>query len=832
MPLQKLQFRPGVNRESTSLANEGGWFESDKIRFRSGSPEKIGGWIVDTGTIPVPSTGSVLAPPSSAPYWGICRSLWNWVTLSGYNLLALGTNLKYYIQQSVNGSFYDVTPIRETTAAGAVTFAASNGSSTITVTDTAHGAVAGDFVTFSGAATLGGNITAAVLNQEYQVQSILTNNSYTITARDSTTGVAVTANGSDSGSGGPSTVGAYQINTGSATNTIATGWGAGGWGGSFGPSATTTLNGSLSSSATSITVISNTTFTATGTLLIDSEVITYSGVSGTTIFTPCVRGVASTNVSHLSGTTVYQFPATSTGWGASASTGVAVNMRLWSQSNYGQDLIFNARGGPMYYWAVGNTPTLYDRGQTMSAGGTVTIRGSSATCDATTPSLVNSVMVSDSSRFVIAFGCNDPTGAYASTSLNPMQVRWSAQEAFNTWIPAANNQAGDYLLSHGSSIVAAIQTRQEILVLTDAAIYSMQYLGPPLVWGFQILGDNISIAGPNAIATANNVTYWMGVDKFYMYSGRVETLPCTVRQYVYENINLGQGAQIFAGTNEGYSEIWWFYCSVTGPYGTGTAANPNTIIDRYVIYDHLERTWCYGTMQRTAWLDSSLRDYPLAAGYGVCNFTGYISGTTLTVTGVSSGALMVGSTILGTGVPTNLTITASIGLGVYTVSTTATVGSQSAPASFLGISTLQTQGGNLIYQENGTDDGTTNPVSPITAYVQSSDFDIGDGHNFGFVWRLIPDITFDGSYSTVPSADFTLLPRTNPGANYGNSNNPTVTSAQNYQNQRSYNVQQFTQQVYVRLRGRQMAFKVGSNDIGVQWQLGASRIDVRADGRR
>jgi hypothetical protein len=821
----------------------------------------------------------------------------------------LGTNLKFYIQQSANGSFYDVTPIRNTTLAGDVTFSATNGSSTIVVTDAAHSAVAGDFVTFSGAVSLGGNIIANVLNQEYQVVTVLSNNTYTITARN-TAGATVTANGSDTGTGGALTVGAYQINTGSATNTIATGWGAGGWGGSAGPSVTTTVytggvtntsttvyTGGVTDSAgtinvnsvtgfaaagsisidgeiisyTSVTVstpssfngctrgASGTTaaghlaganvyqiypttinvnsvsgFAASGTILIDNEVITYTSVTAGTpsTFNGATRGAPNTNVTHSAGTSVYQFPTTSTGWGASASSGIAINLRLWSQTNYGQDLIINPIGGPMYYWAVNGSPTTYDRSQLISAGGTVSIRGSSVTCDSTTPSAVNFVTVSDSSRFVVAFGCNDPTGVYATTTLNPMQIRWSDQEAFNTWTPAPTNQAGDYLLSHGSSIVTAIQTRQEILVLTDAAIYSMQFLGAPLVWGFQILGDNISIVGPNAIATANNVTYWMGTDKFYMYSGRVETLPCALRQYVYEDINLGQGAQVFAGTNEGYSEVWWFYCSISGPFGTGTPQSPNTIVDRYVVYNHLERTWYYGTMQRTAWLDSSLRDYPLAAGYGVCNFTGSISGTTLTVTAVASGRLMVGSTILGNGVPTNMTITA-LGsgtgtTGTYTVSTTATVASQ----AMLAFSTLATQGGTLIYHENGVDDGTTNPVSPITAYVQSSDFDIGDGHNYGFVWRLIPDVTFDGSESTAPSVDFTVLPRANPGANYGNSNNPTVTSANDYQNQRTYNVQQFTQQVYVRVRGRQMAFKVGSNDIGVQWQLGASRIDVRADGRR
>jgi hypothetical protein len=581
--------------------------------------------------------------------------------------VSLGTNLKFYIQNSSGGSFNDVTPIRLTTSAGAVTFAATNGSPTITVTSVAYGGQTGDFVIFSGAASLGGNITAAVLNREYQI-TYVSANTFTITA-------SVNANGSDSGNGGGSTVGNYQITTGNTTFTFGTGWGAGGWSG-----------------------------VTTG--------------------------------------------ASSTGWGSPAATGVGIQLRLWSQSNYGEDLIFNPRGGAMYYWANNANPNVYDRGQIIKASTNVVTKAGTVTPDATCPSVVNFVMVSDASRFVFAFGCNDPTGVYATTVQDPMQLRWSDQNSFGTWLPSITNQAGGVRLSHGSAIVAAIQTRQEILVLTDAAIYSLQYLGAPYVWSTQLLGDNISIASPNAMATANNVTYWMGTDKFYMYSGRVETLPCAIRSFVYNDINLSQAFQFFAGTSEGYNEIWWFYCSSSA-----------TTIDRYVIYNHLERTWAYGTLARSAWMDSPLRAEPMSAGYAGNN-------------------------------------------------------------------------GRLIYQETGVDNNETGTPVAIESYVQSSDFDIGDGHNFGFVWRLIPDLTFDGSYVDQPSADFTVRPRQNPGANYGSSDTPTVTSTQNYVGQRTYNVQQFTEQVYVRIRGRQMAFKVSSNDLGVQWQLGAPRIDVRPDGRR
>ena len=849
MPLQKLQFRPGVNREGTTLSNEGGWYDCDKIRFRSGYPEKIGGWQRDAGSyyasVPtgtfISGGTSTAAIPTSAAYWGVAKAMWNWINLTSYNLLSVGTNLKYYIQNSSGGAYNDVTPIRSTTSAGAVTFAATNGSATIVVTCAGSGVQVGDFVCFSGAASLGGNITAAVLNQEYQVQTVTSNNTFTITA-------TATANGSDSGNGGASTVGNFQLTTGNTTFTYGTGWGAGGWGGSTGPSASTTLSGTLSAvsftslttnlttSATTVVVASTSGFSAAGSILIESEVISYTGVTATsftgctraasgttaathtgalgvsqyttgvtincasasvfaatgtiyigsegitysgktaTSFTGCTRAANGTTPSaHASSDLISQYGSTATGWGSAATTGIGIQLRLWSQSNYGEDLIFNPRGGAMYYWANNASPNLYDRGQIIKASTSVTTKSGTFTPDATCPSVANYVLVSDSSRFTFAFGCNDPTGVYATTAQDSMQVRWSDQNTVATWLPSITNQAGGVRLSHGSTIITAIQTRQEILVLTDSAIYAFQYLGAPYVWGNQLLADNISIASPNAVSVVNNVTYWMGADKFYMYSGRVETLPCALRQYIYGNINLNEAFQIHSGTNEGYNEIWWFYPSITGTTstgenGTGTAGSPNTLIDRYVIYNHLERTWYYGTMNgttvrpRTAWLDSPLRAEPMAA-------IGYNSS------------------------------------GSYT-------------------------NGAVVYHETTVDNNETSTPLAIDAYVQSSDFDIGDGHNFGFVWRLIPDITFDGSTAAAPSADFTVRPRNFPGSNYGSSDNRAVDSAQSYVSTTTYNVQQFTQQVYVRIRGRQMAFKISSTDLGTQWQLGVPRIDVRPDGRR
>ena len=712
MPLQKLQFRPGVNREGTTLSNEGGYYDCDKVRFRSGFPEKIGGW----------------AALSYNTFQGVCRSLWNWVTLRQANLLGVGTNLKFYIESG--GAYYDITPLRLSTT-NTTTFAATNGSTTITVTDTtASGLQVGDFVTFSGAVSLGGVITAAVLNSEFQIQSILSGTQYTVTS-------SVAANASDVGTGGANTDAAYQISVGPPINTVGTGWGVSPWGGFIPGSTSSTLNGAIDNVVTTITVVSTSAFTASGAIWINGEYITYSGKTATD-FTGCTRGADGTTAASQSDGAVVSQATAFPGWGeAYNSSSVSVELRLWSQSNFGEDLLFSPRGGALYLWQPGSgvTPSFGTRG--------------TAVTGTDVPAVINEIMVSDTSRIVIAFGCND-YGSYGTTALDPLLIRWSAQESYTDWTPAATNQAGSYRLSHGSTIVGALQTRQEIVVWTDAAIYSMQYLGPPYIYGFNLLADNISIASPNAMATAAGVVYWMGVDKFYMYSGRVETLPCSVRTFVFQDINRNQFSQFFAGTNEGFSEVWWFYCSAN-----------SDVIDRYVIFNYLDRVWYYGTLGRTAWLDSPLRDFPQAA----------------------------------------------------------------------------TENNIIVFHEAAVDNGETNPPSAISCYVQSSDFDIGDGHNYGFVWRIIPDITFDGSDTTgatsdKPAVNFTVRPRQNPGSNYGLADNPTVTSAQSYAGQTTYNVQQFTEIVYTRIRGRQMAFKVESNSIGTQWQLGVPRIDTRPDGRR
>ena len=615
MPLKKLLLKSGVNRENTRYTSEGGWYECDKIRFRQGTPEKIGGW----------------QRISSTTFQGVCRSLWNWVTLGSQNLIGVGTNLKFYIEQG--GAYNDITPLRGTVVL-TNPFETTSGSPIVVVTDANGGFVDGDFVTFSGASAVGG----VTPDGEYQITLTPTTNEYTIDVGTPATSTAT---------GGGTVTAAYQINTGAAFAIPLTGWGASFWG------------------------------------------------SGT-------WGVGSTSTDTI---------------------------RLWSQSNFGEDLVFGPRGGPIYYWdATGGIAT---RGVALSSLG-----GASDV-----PTSQRLIEISDINRFVFAFGAND----FGTATVNPMLVRWSDQGSAVDWTPSVTSQAGFLTLSRGSEIVAAKQSRQEVLVWTDAALYAMQYVGAPVVWSAQLVGENTSIAGQNAVAYANGVAYWMGKDKFYKYDGRVQPLRCDLRKFVFGDLNSQQYDQVVAGTNESYHEVWWFYCS-----------SETTQNDRYVVYNYMEDVWYYGTLARTAWLDSGLRDHPLAATYS----------------------------------------------------------------------------SNLVDQELGTDCNETGVTYPIHAYLASAECDLEDGHQFAFVWRILPDIRFDGSTAASPSATMTLLPLANSGSGYnspasvgGNSSRPVTRTA-------VLPVEEYTGQIYTRVRGRQMAIKVESTGEGVQWQLGAPRIDMRPDGRR
>jgi hypothetical protein len=704
MALKKLTLKAGVNKENTRYTNENGWYVSDKVRFRQGTPEKIGGW----------------QRISATTFLGVCRSLWNWVTLASLNLIGVGTNLKFYIESG--GAYNDITPIRATSTINNNPFALT-ASTTVTVTDTAHGCYTNDFVTFSGATDIGGsgtNVTAAVLNQNFQV-TVVDSNTYTITLSVTPNATAIAA----SPGGGASVVAAYEIHTGPAYAVAVTGWGGGTWGGG--------TWGVGSSSVNAIQLWSQNNFgedliyapRGGGIYYWSAQIGLTSSTFTITIASPAVLTVAS----NLRNGTAVMLNTT-----GALPTGLSVGTVYYVVGSSGTTCNLSAT----YGGAAINTSGSQSGTQSFSARG-INITQLGGASDA--PTIQNLIFVSDTSRFVFAFGCND----YGSTVQDPMLVRWSDQESVTNWTPSATNQAGSIRLSHGSEIITCVQTRQEIVVFTDSSLYSFQYQGPPTVWSSQLLGDNISIIGPNAAVIASGVIYWMGVDKFYKYDGRTQTLRCDLRQFIFQDINLSQSAQVFAGTNEGFNEVWWFYCSAN-----------SYEIDLYVTYNYQEDVWAYGTLGRTAWLDSGLRDYPLAATYSY----------------------------------------------------------------------------NLVNHEQGNDDNQTGTPTAISAVIGSAEFDIDDGDHFGFVWRMLPDITFRGSDADSPQVTMTLIPMQNSGSGYNNpislGGNSTATVARTSTSV----IEQFTGQVYVRVRGRQMILQVESSQLGCTWQLGSPRIDIKQDGRR
>jgi hypothetical protein len=640
MPFLKLNFRPGVNRDQTSYSGEGGWYECDKIRFFSGYPQKIGGW----------------EKASTYFFFGTCRQLFNWITSYSDNLLALGTDNHVYVE--AGGYYYNITPLETAgTTTNTTTFTATNGSSTITVVDSSCPAnrAIGDFVTFSGAASLGGNITAAVLNQDYKITEIVSATSYKISARSSNLNsvIPVVANSSDSGTGGGAVTAKYAISSGYNVTTYGYGWGTGGYG--------------------------------------------------------------------------------SFSWGYGSNAPIVLQQRDWWFDNFDNDLVMNIRNGKIYYWERGtltNPSTALD---------TRAVLLSSLTGASDVPTTAMQTLVSQNDKHLLAFGCQ-PYGGL-STDFDPLLIRWANQDEPQNWTPSTATSAGFIRVSRGSEIVRALATRQEILVWTNSSLYSMQYLGTTDVFGLQELADNISLIGPRAVATANNVTYWMGQDKFYVYTGQVQTLPCTLRQYVFQDINLNQSDQIVSGTNEGFTEIWWFYPSQSSNWN-----------DRYVIFNHLENAWYYGEIVRTAWLDTALRGNPIACKTGENEDIGYV----------------------------------------------------------------------YAHEDGVNDDG-----APMASYIQSSDFDLGDGEQFMLTRRLLPDFNFTESTAASPTVTMTMRPKRFSGSAYANtaSDTQSVTSS-------SATIDQYTEQVFIRARGRQMALKVESTELGVQWQLGSLRLDVRPDGKR
>jgi hypothetical protein len=763
MPLQKVELRPGVNRESTSYANEGGFFAGDKVRFRSGYAEKIGGW----QSINI----------NGSTFFGVCRMLWNWISKLNQNLVGMGTSQKVYVEQG--GTYYDITPLGNSLTLSSNPFSTTSSSRLVTVTASGHLTAIGTYVNFSGATA----VASLTLNGQYEIQSVPNANQFTIYA-------SATASSTTTG-GGSLVIAKFDIDAGNAVYSSGVGWGGPPWG--------------------------------------------------------------------------------SGGWGS--STGAGVEMRLWSMFNYGDDLMFAERGGEIYFWTIDTTSwsravtleekantaikgttlgafasgvttivlddtTGLDTGAVLSGSGivsgtyvttawdfsnSVTISqatNASATLSAISfsysgqhvPNEVNYIIDSPVNDFVISCGSTpyDPTSF--ATTFDPLLVRWSDQGNAYEWVPATTNQSGEQGLSHGSYIVTANNTRQEILIWTDTALFSMQYVGPPFVWSFTLLDQDISIASQNAVLTVNNVVYWMGRDKFFMYSGRVETLPCTLRQFVYNDINYDQLSQVAAGANEGYNEIWWFYPSQN-----------STINDRYVIYNYLERIWYYGNLNRTFWAQHTQRIYPFATfnvqqAYLATSINSSVTTIALTDTSTfpMSGTISINSEKISYAAKDGNTLTGCV-RGIE--GTTAGSHEQYAYVTF-------NVANQIMLHEVGNDDASVSPALPIEAFIESSDFDIQDGQSFGYVWRMLPDLNFTGSTGSSPSVTLTVRPRQNSGSNYTNADSPTVTRTA------TIPVQQYTGQVYTRVRGRQMAFRVDSNDLGVAWQMGVMRIDVRPDGRR
>lgn len=764
MPLQRIDFKPGVNREVTNYAGEGGFFTVDKVRFRGGYAQKIGGWV---------NISSV----NGETYDGVARSMWNWVTTDGLNLLSVGTNQKFYVE--LGGAYNDITPLAFSGTLSQNPIRTTAGSKEVVIHSSTHGLTIGTFINLSGASAVGG----IALNGQYEVVNVESANSFVILSSSAAVSSAT--------GGGSLVVGQYDIDAGPAVYTSQVGWGGPPWG----------------------------------------------------------EG----------------------GWGS--TTAVGVPLRLWSQFNYGNDLIFAENEGKIYYWtkdipawpraitleAKANTvektittasfgsgvltitvadATSINTGSVISGSGIVsgtyvtsTWNGStSVTISAATtasltasavsfsysgrhiPDQTNIILDSPVDDFTVCLGANpyDPTNF--DTTFDPLLVRWSDADNPYEWVPEVTNQSGEQRLANGSKIVAGTAARQEILIWTDTAVYSMQYLGPPFVFGFTLLDQDISIASPNAVISVNNATYWMGTDKFFVYDGRVNTLPCTIRQHIYSTLNKDQISQVMCGNNEAFSEVWWFYP------GTGSTVN-----DRVVIFNYLENVWSYGNLNRTAFAPQSIREYPMLA-YSIQQ--SYLDGsinssiTTITLRNATSypraGTVIINSEqITYTGVTGN-TLTGCV-RGAN--GTTAASHSADTPVSIPAPN-------QVMYHEVGWDDVSTGVAQPITCFIESSDFDIGDGHNFGFVSRIIPDIKFLGSSTSTPSVNISVYPRNYPGSAYGTPDIETVQATTVL----PYEI--YTEQLFTRIRGRQLAVRVGSSDLGVSWQMGALRLDIRPDGRR
>ena len=625
--LTKLQFAPGINRDDTRYASGGGYFDCDRMRFRRGYPESIGGW----------------AKYSPGDFLGSCTFMFPYSCACGADLMPVGTHLKFYVESGLN--FYDITPIQHTSTLASDAFTTDTNTPTIlTINDVTNEALEGGFVIISGVTGPINGVPESEINGEHRVLSS-TPTEFTI---------AITTAPSFSGTTGAATV-EYQLSPGLPIFTAGSGWGAGTWGRST--------------------------------------------------------------------------------WGSGFGLVAVDQLRLWNGYNYGDAFIFGPRGGKLYYWLYTDPSSFADRAEAIEDLPSAN----------EVPLMQNIVTVSDQ-RFVICFGTND----FGGTEQIPMLVRWSDQENFLEWEPTATTQAGSQILTNGSEIITARNSRQEILIWTDTALYAMQYQGPPFVYGFTLLGDNMSIMGPNATIVLNGVSYWMGRDKFYTYDGAVRSLPSSVRNYVFNDFNFSQSWQVVAGGNEQFNEVWWLYPS------------KNALLnDRYVVYNYQENIWYYGTLERTFWLDSAQKPGPLATQYN--------------------------------------------------------------PDTEL----------SFIYEhEFGYNDGSVVPEAALNSFIETSDFDLADGDQFSFVKRILPDLTFEGSTNkqsgnvNAPIVNMTVRPRRSPGSNYQNEPSNEV------RREAVVPIEQFTEQVFVRARGRQMALRFDCPSRGTKWRMGVPRIDIQPDGKK
>tara|TARA_Y100000310_G_scaffold310333_1_gene355434 strand:+ start:2125 stop:4398 length:2274 start_codon:yes stop_codon:yes gene_type:complete len=757
MPLTKLAFQPGINRESTAYGSEGGWYNSNLIRFRKGFPEKMGGW----------------SKLSGATYQGVGRSLHVWSALDGANYMGLGTDSKMYLERG--GAFFDITPIRRsvTLSANPLT-TGSSGSGVVTVTDSGHGALNGDFVTLSGAATVDG-VTAAQINTEHEI-TFVSVNSYTIDTGGSAT------SGSTAG-GGSSVLAQYQINVGLDVFVGGVGFGAAVFGGVTSSFTMTTLNGDITDSATSIILTSASDFetaadtidgaldvnsssitlddssgfpsigtvligsekirygtnasnilgdltrgtdgtttaahsdgaavTFVGLILIDNELIQYTGKSSNTLDAGVVRGVRGTTAAaHSDGADVKEANDFIPWGGASSITAdTGLQLRLWSQDNWGEDLAFSVFDGAPYYW---------DKTLGEGARG-VTLASVSGSSDA--PTITRQILVSTTDRHLICLGCN-PLG---ETAQDLLQIRWSDQEAPFDWTPTATNTSGSQRLSTGSEIITAKKTRQETLIWTDTSLYSMRFTGPPFTFGFALVSNNVSVISPNAAAVIGDKVFWMDRENFYAYTGRLQVVPCTVLRYVFDDINLDQSRKFFAASNRMFDEVFFFYASSSA-----------TEIDRYVKFNYTGNIWDIGTLSRTAWVDFGVQSNPRG-------------------TGTSDSTKVI-----------------------------------------------------YVHEDTENDDG-----SAMDSFIESADFDIGDGNQFQFINKIIPDLVLTGTDAEV---DYIIKTRNYPNDSLATEATATVSAS--------------TQKSDVRCRGRTATLRVASSTVDTAWTLGHTRLDIRPDGRR